>query len=352
MNGKILSVIVPSYNMEKYLPKCLGSMVVAPELMCLLEVLVVNDGSTDRTSDVAHEFASKWPQTFKVFDKVNGHYGSCINTALPEVTGKYVKILDADDSFDRMGFKGFLHFLMEMPHEVDLVLSDFVLTDENDQVTEECEVPFPAGILFPIDQFLRASSAILMPSYTYRADIFNGLAYHQMECMPYTDSEWIFTPLVRVKTCIRYPQILYRYLRARTGQTTNSGAFAKNWGSYGSVVLDMVKQFQKVEYMASEPIREILRKRLQATVEAIYRGAMFGIRGRRANIDLHQFDSNLLSLNDSLYEAVGNLAYSRRLPYRFVRAWRKDSVWYVLMMLVCRCYSRCCYIMKLCCPKH
>ena len=75
MREKILSIIVPSYNMEKYLPKCLGSLVVAPELMERLEVFVVNDGSKDRTSEIAHEFASKWPNTFRVVDKSNGHYG-------------------------------------------------------------------------------------------------------------------------------------------------------------------------------------------------------------------------------------------------------------------------------------
>ena len=83
MSAKILTVIVPSYNMEKYLPKCLGSLIVASELMERIEVIVVNDGSTDRTSEIAHEFAANYPQTFKVIDKSHGHYGSCINTALP-----------------------------------------------------------------------------------------------------------------------------------------------------------------------------------------------------------------------------------------------------------------------------
>ena len=108
--SKILTVIVPSYNMEKYLPKCLGSLVVAPELMERLEVLVVNDGSTDRTSDIAHEFATKYSNSFRVIDKANGHYGSCINAALRVAMGRYVKILDADDSFDPDEFSKFIEY--------------------------------------------------------------------------------------------------------------------------------------------------------------------------------------------------------------------------------------------------
>ena len=88
---KTLSIIVPSYNMEAYLPKCLGSLVVAPELMETLEVLVVNDGSKDRTSEGAPGFEAKYPGMFRVIDKANGNYGSCINRGLAEATGFYVK---------------------------------------------------------------------------------------------------------------------------------------------------------------------------------------------------------------------------------------------------------------------
>ena len=123
----ILSVIVPSYNMEAYLPKCLGSLIVAPELMERLEVLVVNDGSKDRASEIAHEFASKWPQTFKVIDKENGHYGSCINAALPVFTGKYVRLLDADDAADTSGFATYLRRLEML--DADLVLTDYVMSN-------------------------------------------------------------------------------------------------------------------------------------------------------------------------------------------------------------------------------
>ena len=98
MSAKLLTVIVPSYNMEKYLLKCLGSLIVAPELMERIEVIVVNDGSTDRTSEIAHSFEVKFPGVFRVIDKENGHYGSCVNAGLKMASGVFAKILDADDS--------------------------------------------------------------------------------------------------------------------------------------------------------------------------------------------------------------------------------------------------------------
>ena len=93
---KLLTIIVPTYNMEAYLDKCLTSLIVGEsgeEQMCMLEVLVINDGSTDDSSAIAHRYEERYPQTFKVIDKENGNYGSCINVALSVATGKYIKIL-------------------------------------------------------------------------------------------------------------------------------------------------------------------------------------------------------------------------------------------------------------------
>ena len=109
---KILTVVIPTYNMEKLLDKCLTSLIVNDkELMNQLEVLVVIDGAKDRSSEIAHSYEIKFPNTFRVIDKENGNYGSCVNRGLNEALGKYIKILDADDWFDSKGFKEYLLFL-------------------------------------------------------------------------------------------------------------------------------------------------------------------------------------------------------------------------------------------------
>lgn len=97
---KILTVVIPTYNMERYLRYCLDSLCVGRGSDAL-EVLVINDGSTDSSSAIAHEYEQKSPGIFRVIDKENGNYGSCVNRGLTEAKGKYIKILDADDSFDQ-----------------------------------------------------------------------------------------------------------------------------------------------------------------------------------------------------------------------------------------------------------
>ena len=92
---KILTIVIPTYNMQDYLHRCLDSLIVPEEQMKHLEVLVVNDGSKDNSSAIAHEYQNKYPDTFRVIDKDNGHYGSCVNAALKIATGKYFRLVDA-----------------------------------------------------------------------------------------------------------------------------------------------------------------------------------------------------------------------------------------------------------------
>ena len=138
--NKILSIIIPTYNMEALLSQCLDSLLVK-EGREKLDVLVVNDGSKDRSSEIAHQYADKYPETFRVIDKENGNYGSCINAALPLIQGKYVKILDADDSYETKNLEEFLFFL-ESSH-VDLVLSDYIDIDSEGRTLKRHEYKLP-----------------------------------------------------------------------------------------------------------------------------------------------------------------------------------------------------------------
>ena len=74
--NKLLTLVIPTYNMERFLPECLNTLIVDDELMRLLEVLIVIDGSTDRSAQIGQEYADTHPDTFRVIIKDNGNYGS------------------------------------------------------------------------------------------------------------------------------------------------------------------------------------------------------------------------------------------------------------------------------------
>ena len=119
---KILSIIIPSYNMEAYLAKGLDSVLLIYNPSPLV-VFVVNVGSKDGTLEIARSYATRFPGIVNVIDKENGHYGSCINAGLKIAQGKYVRILDADDSFYTDEFEEFVKFLKTT--DADLIVNDY-----------------------------------------------------------------------------------------------------------------------------------------------------------------------------------------------------------------------------------
>lgn len=106
----LLSIIIPSYNMEEYIGNNLKKLVAAQHLD-KIEIIVVNDGSKDDTSAIAHEYQQQFPQNIIVVDKENAHYGSCINKGLTLARGKYFRILDADDFFESDALDAFIEKL-------------------------------------------------------------------------------------------------------------------------------------------------------------------------------------------------------------------------------------------------
>ena len=86
MSEKILSISVAAYNVEKYLVKLFEILNISPEVNQKIEVIIVNDGSTDKTLEIANRFKSQYPQSVVIIDKKNGGYGSTINSSIATVS--------------------------------------------------------------------------------------------------------------------------------------------------------------------------------------------------------------------------------------------------------------------------
>lgn len=99
-NNKIgVSVIIPVYNVEKYLDKCIKS--VLEQSMQNFEVIVVNDGSTDDSAKIIENYCNMYPEKIKAYSKENGGLSSARNYALDKAKGEYVTFLDSDDYLDK-----------------------------------------------------------------------------------------------------------------------------------------------------------------------------------------------------------------------------------------------------------
>ena len=98
---KYISFAIPCYNSQDYMAHAIESILPGGEDV---EIIIVNDGSKDRTSEIAHEYKEKYPTIVKVVDKENGGHGDAVNSGLTHATGKYFKVVDGDDWVDQDGF--------------------------------------------------------------------------------------------------------------------------------------------------------------------------------------------------------------------------------------------------------
>ena len=100
---KILTVAVPAYNAEKYLRDNLESFCI-DGILPYLDILVINDGSSDHTAAIAQEYVERYPDSYRMITKENGGHGSGINLGIREARGIYFKVVDADDWVERIAF--------------------------------------------------------------------------------------------------------------------------------------------------------------------------------------------------------------------------------------------------------
>ena len=83
---KLLSIAIPCYNSESYMEKCIESLLAGGEDV---EILIVNDGSSDRTAEIADSYAEKYPTIVRAIHQENGGHGEGINQGLAHATGRY-----------------------------------------------------------------------------------------------------------------------------------------------------------------------------------------------------------------------------------------------------------------------
>ncbi len=273
---KLLSIIVPAYNMEAYLAQCVESVLRTPSL-AQVEIIIVNDGSKDKTLRIAQQYAERYADTVRVVDKPNGNYGSTINAALPLVRGEYVKILDADDCFDGSRVAEFLTFLRKM-QGVDMVITPFIEVYKRRKHRVEYNIysrkfyeygkSYNAEKIFG-DGVIRY---FMMHGVCYRTELLRKMNYIQSEGISYTDQEWVFYPLFYIKTIAFADIPLYRYNLSREGQTMDSKVQMRSLAQLVAVTEGIARYFISSSRSVKSTVRlQFLRNMVADKVRIVYR---------------------------------------------------------------------------------
>lgn len=319
---KQLTIIVPTYNMEKYIHSCIDSLLI-PELD-LLEVLIVNDGSTDSSLDIAKEYEKKYPQSIRVINKPNGNYGSCINAALPLANGKYIKILDADDTFDSDELVKFVDLLPDI--DDDAIITSFVKVNEAGVLVRNVDLSVynvDCGKTYQREEAFASSLKNYTPMHriAYKRDVFRSISYHQTEGISYTDIEWATVPMSMCKTFRFLDLKLYRYLVGREGQTVDPVRLRKSLGNLFIVASSLINNWKFIQDKSAK--QYIFSHTLD--FHKLFYTEILNIGTQEAMGLVRSYEEKMRIESPEFYKAIGEITYDRNSKFRIFNDIRKKD---------------------------
>ncbi len=226
---KLLTIVVPVYKVEQYINKCLDSLILAPELMEKMDVLIINDGTPDRSAEMSREYVNRYPGVFRQIDKENGGHGSVWNLGVKEAYGKYTRFLDSDDWLEN------LDLLLEKLDtcNADLVITPTLCHCANEELWTLKIKDMVFGKVYDADTFdwlhnRSHGNYVFHHSCTYKTEMFRQYLPLFLEKQPYDDVILGAASKIGAKSLVAYDFILYHYLMDREGQSISVEVQRKN----------------------------------------------------------------------------------------------------------------------------
>lgn len=215
-----LSILVPIYNVETYLPQALRSL--ANQTLQDIEIICINDGSTDHSLDIIKEFADN-DLRVKVIDKPNTGYGDSMNLGLKQATGKYIGILEPDDWIEENAFE--VLYQQAEQNFADVVKANFFRVKNDHDVSKVAEITTET-VIHPdedraVFQFMPA-----IWSAIYRRDflIDNDINFLPTPGASYQDLSFSFKVWTLAKTIVLLPVAFVHYRIDNANSSVNNPA--------------------------------------------------------------------------------------------------------------------------------
>ncbi len=222
---KLLSIAIPSYNSEAYMKKCIESLLPGGEDV---EIIIVDDGSTDRTGAIADEYEMMYPNIVRAIHQENGGHGAAVNTGLEHASGLYFKVVDSDDWVKESAYRQILQTLREFAGGntvLDMLISNFVYEKEGAKKNRVMRYhhALPKDKIFTWNEVrhFHKGQYILMHSVIYRTKLLWECGLKLPEHLFYVDNLFVFEPLPYVRTMYYLDVNFYRYYIGREGQSVN-----------------------------------------------------------------------------------------------------------------------------------
>ncbi|WP_353148423.1 glycosyltransferase [Chryseobacterium sp.] len=228
-----VSIIVPVYNVENYLTKCLDSLV--NQTLREIEIIVVNDGSKDGSGEIIRNYTQKFPEKIKAFTKENGGLSDARNYGIDKATGQYIGFVDSDDFVMPEMFEEM--FLLAEKHQTKMVVCNIQKVDETGKVTQKLtQIPNMPEIINLENNFSVFSDlSYFACNKLFKKELFDQKRFKKG--MHFEDIQLIPQLLLECKTIAQTQNFYYQYLE-------RTDSISKTHTEKG---LDMLKAVADVE---------------------------------------------------------------------------------------------------------
>lgn len=204
--------------------KCIESILPGGEDV---EIIIVDDGSHDRTAEIADRYAAEYPEIVRAIHQPNGGHGEAVNTGIANATGLYFKVVDSDDWVDAGAYAkilGKLRELVQSEKNVDMLLANYVYEKEGAKHKKVMrQTGFPTDCIFSwrdVRHFYKGHY-ILMHSVIYRTQLLRDCGLKLPDHTFYVDNIYVYKPLPYVRSMYYMDVDFYRYFIGRDDQSVN-----------------------------------------------------------------------------------------------------------------------------------
>lgn len=307
-----LTIAVPAYNVEAYLDRGLSSL-DDPRFEGKLEVVVVDDGSTDGTRALAERYAARRPGVFRVISQANRGHGGAVNTALAAARGRWFRIVDGDDWVDADSLAALLADLAAL--SCDLVVD--VKTEVDASTGEQTVFGLPVGVepgaTVPFGRVAADAEAAVqlkIHTLTARTAYLRAHGVHLLEHTFYEDTEYAVKASAPASTIAFLDLPVYRYLVGRADQSVSRASYVRRWGDHTRVVDELLGYLAASERAAARGEKgslsgtalAYLRWRVQLLIDTHYNIALlFDDDRRRGRRRAREFRAELRGRDAGLW---------------------------------------------------
>ena len=229
---KLITFAVPCYNSQAYMDHCISTLLACGGAEDI-EIILVDDGSTDDTGHIADAYREKYPDIVRVIHQENGGHGEGVNQGLRNASGLYYKVVDSDDWVDVASVKRLLtvmHGHIRDGKQIDLYLCNYVYEhEEQGSRAMRYRSTLPRNRIFGWSETkaFKPWQYLLMHTMVYRTALLRACNLELPRHTFYVDNLFAYIPLAHVKTLYYIDTDLYRYYIGRADQSVNEAVMIR-----------------------------------------------------------------------------------------------------------------------------